>query len=381
MLKLFVQEMKPDMNESKRGQLRCVYGKDGYISYVSGDYTVNVDVGRVHKELLLLLDAQPTHDIVPGPSLTPATCRASHERRRRARAADDYRQAAQGIVDRLALSRQKKVTRVDFASMDTGNGKRVDHEELWGLLASFFELAGDIITVHVTATDVVINNHCPLCDTETPGETVDGINMCACGFTPSLYISHSAGVCSKSNYMDIENFQKTLAKFEGQITLEEEQMQSLMKKLDIHFHAYDRPTGQEVRAQPLNAVGWKDGTSFDLMYEALHEIGMPIYEYIPSICHRYWGFALPDINDVRAQVLEDYIVTQPIFLNIIKAFPNIRTSSLNTGFRAFKHLQARNADVREEQFKLIKTHSIRVVHDKLWFIMCDLSGLPYIPTV
>ena len=117
------------------------------------------------------------------------------------------------------------------------------------------------------------------------------------------------------------------------------------------------------------------------MNQALQAIKMPIYDCVSSICAKYWGYNLPDISAVKNQVLEDYVDSQPIFQEIIKKYPGIRSSSLNTRFRAFKHLEARGANVREEEFRIIKTHDIRVMHEKIWWCMCKKTGIPYIASV
>lgn len=300
-----------------------------------------------------------------------------------------YVENAREIIAKYgSCSGRKQV--IDFSSTAPKQEEETSYRAIqrFTCIKSYLELIDTIVELDVVCelfagVSAGVSDECMVCSHINETDfTMDGMPVCEqCGYVKSNVYEKSCVNVAKSNYMDSENFQRILAKYEGFITLEDSQMELIIEKLDKYFVGYGKPSGEQVRALPHNEYGWKDGTSYELMNQALQSIKMPIYDCVSSICAKYWGYKLPDISHVKKQVLEDYVASQPYFMDIIKKYPELRSSSLNTRFRAFKHLEARGANVREEEFRIIKTHGILVVHDRIWKVMCAKSGIPYIPSV
>lgn len=242
------------------------------------------------------------------------------------------------------------------------------------LVHHFFKLVALLVTVTARCTSLTMNV-CPECGTD------DVSDVCNCGYIQPVKLSRNLALVSKGNYLDEENFAKMLDKHDGTISLNIKQMERIAEKLDKYFVSYSKPRGSVIRAMPRNMYGWKDGTSYKLMEEALRNIGETCYEYITSLCAFYWGYALPDIMEFKEGAIHDYELTQPIFLEIIQLFPKLRRSSPNTGFRKFKHLEARGYKGQIDEFRIVQTHDIKVLHNQFWKIMCECSGIVFIPCV
>ena len=242
------------------------------------------------------------------------------------------------------------------------------------IVVRFFRLIQPLVAVVAQCTSTT-KNVCPECGEEDNSET------CVCGHIQPVRLSKQLSITNKGNYQDEENFSKMLDKHDGTITLNLKQMKRICDKLDRYFKSYSKPTGELVRAMPKNRHGWKDGTSYKLLEEALHANNETCYEYITSLATYYWGYELPNISDFKEGAIYDYELTQPVFLDIIQMFPDLRKSSPNTGFRKFKHLEARGYKGSIEEFRIVQTHDIKVLHNQFWRIMCECSGIPFIPCV
>jgi hypothetical protein len=368
------------------------YDPHGALICIRGKYKHKLtDMNRIHEDVTNLIlyqqkQNQELRNTIDQQNLTSKTMSMLGSMKRLERAHLRYLSEAGELVRQYnQLSNKQQV--VDFSSKSTVHTDcENDLFEQLTIGQTYIEIVKSIVnTVDVVQEiDDISISCCVICSCfiSEDAETVDNLRVCpGCGYVKNSPIDKDYGTSSKSGYMDSENFQKILAKYEGLITLDDTQMETLMIQLDEYFVSYGKATGDEVRRRPLNKFGWKDGTGYELMNQALQAIKMPIYDCVSSICARYWGFKLPDISGVKKQVLEDYVNSQPVFQDIIKKYPDLRSSSLNTRFRAFKHLEARGANVREEEFRIIKTHDIRVMHEKIWWCMCKRTGIPYIPSV
>ncbi len=225
---------------------------------------------------------------------------------------------------------------------------------------------------------------CYGCQKELDGNLIDE-NLISCDFCGTQrhcfypntsQIELSKSVSSKEDYEDRENFQKAILHYQGkQNTVIPD---SLYRHLDEYFTSLSLPTGSVVRSLPLNAHGRKDNTSRDMMYRALQDTNnAAFYEDINLICHLYWGWTLPDITHLEAQLIKDYDMTQEVYKQINKN----RKSSLNAQYRLYKHLQALNYPCNIGDFKIVKTPDILEYHDKLTSIMFEKCRLDFKSTL
>jgi len=183
---------------------------------------------------------------------------------------------------------------------------------------------------------------------------------------------------SNNDYEDEENFVKALNKHQGKQS-KKINFSILCKELDSYFSKYGFETSETIKAKDFNFdLKTKPGTNVKKMILALQEIGYPeYYEDVNLICHEYWGWKLPDIEEYIPQLLDDYRKTQKIYLSLEKK----RKSCLNLQYRIFKHLQILNIQVKPEDFRIPDTLDILKEHDFLWKKMCEASNLTFIPTI
>jgi DNA-directed RNA polymerase subunit RPC12/RpoP len=204
----------------------------------------------------------------------------------------------------------------------------------------------------------------------------DDLEYCPnCGLEHKIILkmpSHSESSSSKAT--DEKNFIKEIKRFQGMQNIKISK--SLIEDLDKFFISYGMKSGEEIKLLPLNEDGERIGTSHDMLRDALDKTSnSTFYEDINLIANVYWAYPLPDISHIEAKIMDDYKVTQKAFLEIQKN----RTSSLNTQYRLYKHLQLAGWNCKQKQFKGIKTESIAQKYAELWRQMCELSHLEYIP--
>lgn len=188
----------------------------------------------------------------------------------------------------------------------------------------------------------------------------------------------------KNNYSDNGNFYKRFLRFQG---LQNNKIpDELFPKLDQHFVAYGYGNSEEIKTWQFNSDederfkivnGKKLFVNREVMHEALSKTDYSdFYNDLNLILCLYWNFKLPNLSEYEAGIMEDYDKTQRVFLALEKD----RTSSLNTDFRLYKHLQLRGYKCKMSHFKIIKTEQIQKKYEVLWKAMTEGAGLKYIPT-
>jgi len=219
--------------------------------------------------------------------------------------------------------------------------------------------------------------NCPNCKTILDDDG-SGLQICEkCGYEKIGFNINDTMSDHRNNYLDRENFTKALEKYQGKIIPEKEVIDEVMKLLDVYFTSYGMECGEEIRKKPLNKRNRKNGTSKELMYQALSEIHRPLYDFANYFCYIYWGWTLPDVSHLELQIMKDYDLTQIILDDL----PKDRKSSLNTQFRLLKHLELTGYACSTDDFRIIKTRSIIEQHDELWGQMCKGVGLKFIRTI
>lgn len=167
---------------------------------------------------------------------------------------------------------------------------------------------------------------------------------------------------SRNNYEDRVNFEKALYRIQG--TQATKPDKCLYEKLDEYFKSKDLPTMKEWHDKPLVKDGMmyiKEGSSKEMMYEALNNIGCSgYYDDINLICSVYFGWSLPDISHLIDDIMKDY----DMFKETFGQLPDKegRKSSLNSQWMAYILLRRRNWPCKMKDFKVPTTPSILEYH-------------------
>jgi len=175
---------------------------------------------------------------------------------------------------------------------------------------------------------------------------------------------------------DIINFIKVLDKFEGKNTCPIHP--ELYNELDNYMENLNMKRGDYYRKQPINEKGKKDGTSKRILWQALESLSYnQYYEEASLICHRYWGWKLPDLSFYRDKLIEDYQSTQAVW-NIIKGEFK-RSASLGTQYRLYVQLLAVGYECEREDFRIQEMVDSLRLHNRAWGRMCKETGVAYHP--
>jgi len=223
----------------------------------------------------------------------------------------------------------------------------------------------------------------PICD-----EAINGPSYCPnCGLERIVMVHNTSSSSSsnisnnpKSNYADRDNFYKTIRRYQGKQP--DRIPAELYTALDRYFTNYGLPSSEEVRKLPLDAYGLREGTSREMLFKALADIGRSAYyEDVNLIGHNYWGWKLHDISHLEDKLMEDYDASQRVFVRL----KSERKSCLNAQYRLFKHLQRyaheEGFPCREDDFKIVTTRETLEYHDEMWQQICQELGWKFIKTI
>jgi len=176
---------------------------------------------------------------------------------------------------------------------------------------------------------------------------------------------------SRNNYEDRANFEKVLMRFQGK--QQNKPPKELYVKLDEWFMKNGLKSSEEYRKIPLNSEGKKDGTSRELMYKALGEIGCSgYYDDINLIMNVFWGWLLDDVSHLEDRIMKDYDLFQMVYEEILDK--QGRKSSLNSQWRLYKHLRRLGYDCKANDFKIPSTPDILEFHKIKWGEGCKILG-------
>lgn len=255
-----------------------------------------------------------------------------------------------------------------------------ENEERLSLVDSYIEFSKKYIKLNITRVIKYIDK-CENCNCKykpLPSHE-EGLSICSnCFVQRDIFV---IGSTVKENYnkhieskdhLDVANFVKVLKRFQGQQPVKPPK--SLYTKMDEYFISIGRPIGEEIKKLPLNEKGRRGDTDYKMLYEVLSRIGYnEYYEDSTLIGHEYLGWVLPDLSSVENRIIDHYIQTQRVFLNLEKK----RTSSLGTQYRLFKHLQLVCGDkYPKDMFKISELLNSIDEHECLWKEMCEGCNNP-----
>ncbi len=238
-------------------------------------------------------------------------------------------------------------------------------------------------------------NNCNAPKEEIDNDNETGLSTCSkCGYeneiltNKSIYRDYSRVGGSKNNYNDWENFERAINRYQGK--QKNRPPIKLYEQLDIYFSTRNKTKHRSIiktlpcyylpiTKEGYKSCGKKKGTSRELMLQALCDTSNPkYYDDVNLIMSVYWEWELPSIPEVlMEQIKKDYHDTQEVYYTIEKK----RDASLNTQWRLYSHLKARNWPCEIQDFKIQNSRESLMEHQDWWKIMCDKAKVPYYPVI
>ena len=253
--------------------------------------------------------------------------------------------------------------REETGAPETREQQEVRHR----IISAYLEIARKYIPIDLVRK-LTDNDICLGCgiDTSELEEIDDDCTVCPnCGLEKiniikSAFYADGGRINNcKNNYEDRANFEKVLARYQGkQVT---KPGKELYIKLDEYFISRGLLSSKEYNALPLTAEGSKVGTSREMMFDVLSNIGCSgYYDDINLICSVFFGWALPDITHLEDDIMKDYDEFQAVYDQLPDR--DGRKSSLNSQWKLFILLRRRGWPCKAKDFKIPTTSSILEYH-------------------
>jgi hypothetical protein len=237
------------------------------------------------------------------------------------------------------------------------------------IISSYLEIARKYIPIDLVRK-LTDNDICLGCGVDTSKmeeeEDDDDCTVCSnCGLEKiniikSAFYADGGRINNcRNNYEDRANFEKVLARYQGkQIT---KPSKDLYIKLDEYFISRGLPSSKEYNEMQLTAEGTKVGTSREMMFEVLSNIGCSgYYDDINLICSVFFGWSLPDVSHLEDNIMKDYDEFQAVYDQLPDR--DGRKSSLNSQWKLFILLRRRGWSCKAKDFKIPTTSSILEYH-------------------
>lgn len=265
-------------------------------------------------------------------------------------------------------------------------------EQTLQLVQTMTEAAKGVVTIQLKSyvqpsgtqtTNITNDQECVTCGELLPEEIdINPQVICIqCG-TENRRLTAQIRAVTTRGYDDRDNFIKGMFAYEGLLTLNNKFVDGVMRKLDAHFAKLNMPIGEEIRQLapvPNDRYERRPGTTKEMMKAALTASGITNYDYINFLCHRYWGWKLPNLTDIRNKILITYDTTQLHLLAILKENPNLRRTTFPRQYRLLKILQIHNYPCDAGDFRLVKNDSLHG-NEQLWYMVTQRAGLPFYRT-
>lgn len=172
------------------------------------------------------------------------------------------------------------------------------------------------------------------------------------------------------------NFMKCFDRFCG--ISNDVDIKNITEELDKFFDQKKIFRGDFFKKLPYDYRGRKEGTSHQMLYNALKEINRSEnYQDCDYIGFVYWGWRLPDAQHLREIIKKDFIETEAAYDEIPREERG-RESSLGTQYRLWRHLQLRRFECYPSEFRIAENQTSLQNHHRLWKIMCDRCSNPNI---
>lgn len=287
---------------------------------------------------------------------------------------EDYVEAATELIAGYKAS-SKEAEVVGFSNRETV----IKDDDRGYYIERYLEVASKYMDICITRIPPPPMNCCSNCRTVLVEEVnEDGAVTCAgCGaihqnpFSSTNSIETDRPGINTSEDDTLENFLRALDRYQG---LQARPVDKVFDLLDAYFTKLGLPTGDEIKALPLDVNGRRGGTDHSMLYSALSKAGLSdYYEDANLIGHVYWGWTLPDISHLIPALAAMYIDTQRVFHSMPVETRN-RSSSLSIPFRIWKSLAELGYVRPVSEFKVASNPDSLRVHNQLWERMLEGAG-------
>lgn len=285
-------------------------------------------------------------------------------------------------LDQVKTDRDRGIARVNV-ELDLNQPAKVDEStDRLAIITQYLDVARRFVEIDIMQ-QVSYNPYCACCGynlADLEGQEI-AVNYCPnCGLECNLVNQFATSLSSdkpaKDSYDDRVNMLRAIKRFQGKQA--NKIPAALFRKLDDHFRTYSLPTADEIRQRPLDSHGKRQGTSLDMLLQALSDTGYSAYyEDANLIGHLYWGWSLPDIDHLIDTIMKDYDESQRVFERI----KGDRKSCLNTQYRLFRHLQRCGYPCSKKDFKIVSTQDVLETYEQIWSTICRELGWTFQPII
>lgn len=298
------------------------------------------------------------------------------------------------------------------------------------IIEEYLELAKEYVSIDISRVRNISTKKCPGCQLPLESNLIEesnGVKHCQCGVEVKNYC------CMKSlNYAldEKDKGDRALTRNCGKGTSSENRLsyeraieyyqglqrvkfnEELFELLDNYFTAYGLVTREKAKRLPLivcpdispehpyyqMCMKIKPGTGIDMMITALSKTGNPAYyDHVHLLCALHWGWQLADISKLKDQLLADYDITQPVYIQWFNEKYQVNNglstnsgsstntpgllkkySNQNNWYRLMRQLQAREFPCNRSHFKMVSDVTLEK-YEEAWRLMVAALQIKYVP--
>lgn len=172
-----------------------------------------------------------------------------------------------------------------------------------------------------------------------------------------------------------DNFYKTISRIQGKQNMIPDK---ILEDIENYLNRNTNITTSDIKNMPLNKHNKKEGTSREMLLNALKETGNESkYKDFNLIASMIWGWKLPDLSSYEELIIQDYEKCQRFYDEIKK---NGKKTGLKSDIRLFLHLRALNIDIDQEHFRFVGTKEILYAQFTMFNemrMMAELNTIEY----
>ncbi|CAH6419597.1 Divergent Poxvirus Late Transcription Factor VLTF3 like [uncultured virus] len=175
-------------------------------------------------------------------------------------------------------------------------------------------------------------------------------------------------------YDSLGNLMKAHKRYVGTIVPKCD-MDLVTSKLDEYAASQGKYGSEYYRALPLNSNGKKDGTSVDDLCYALKMVGEnELYKSYNYVGHHYYGWALPDLRHLEADMITNFRAKQEVWDNDMTDEEKGCDSNLCIEYRLCREHQHAGRDCELEDYKIPRKSKTLDRYNNGYAIMCKRAG-------
>lgn len=204
---------------------------------------------------------------------------------------------------------------------------------------------------------------CPECS-----GPLEGAICIDCGLVTKIFLSPSAymdsgldsSTKSKTTSDAKANFLKRYRKYKGDLS--KELPSEVVSRVAAYFAMHRIQVIQD-EANRLN--------NLELVYKALLDEKLTKYNNdINLVCHKLWGWPLPNLSHLDDRISQEFDLAQ----EIIERNKGDKPTNVINGWRLWRHLMQAGYECDPREFKIPKTQNILKYYEDLWEAVCSELG-------